>query len=47
VDPGFIVDLLTALGQINEALVGRATNHILAWPKLTASMPFSFRPFGD
>ena len=33
VDPGFIVDLLTALGQINEALVGRATDHILAWPK--------------
>ena len=33
VEPGFIVDLLTALGQIDEALAGRATDHILAWPK--------------
>jgi hypothetical protein len=32
VDLGFIVDLLTALGQIDEALAGRATDHILAWP---------------
>jgi hypothetical protein len=33
VEPGFIVDLLTALRQIDEALVGQATDHILAWPK--------------
>src|SRR6266446_376863 len=33
VEPGFIVDLLTALGRIDEALAGRAADHILAWPK--------------
>jgi hypothetical protein len=33
VEPGFIVDLLTALGQIDDALTGRAADHILAWPK--------------
>jgi hypothetical protein len=33
VEPGFIVDLRTALGQIDEALAGRAADHILAWPK--------------
>jgi hypothetical protein len=32
-EPGFIVDLLTALGQIDEAQAGRAVDHILAWPK--------------
>ena len=33
VEPGFIVDLLTALGQIDDALTGRAADHFLAWPK--------------
>jgi hypothetical protein len=33
VEPGFIVDLFTALGQIDEALAERAADHILAWPK--------------
>ncbi len=33
VEPGFIVDLMTALGQIDVALAERATDHILAWPK--------------
>jgi hypothetical protein len=33
VEPGFIVDLLTALGQIDGAQAGRAADHILAWPK--------------
>src|SRR6516164_7608696 len=33
VEPGFIVDLLIALGQIDDALTGRAADHILAWPK--------------
>ena len=33
VEPGFIVDLLTALGQIDEALAGHAADHILAWPQ--------------
>ena len=33
VEPGFIVDLLTALGQIDEALAGRAADHILARPQ--------------
>jgi len=33
VEPGFIVDLLTALGRIDEALAGRAADHIQAWPK--------------
>ena len=32
-EPGFIVDLLIALGQIDEALAGHATDHILAWPQ--------------
>jgi hypothetical protein len=29
----FVVDLLTALGRIDEALAGRAADHILAWPQ--------------
>jgi hypothetical protein len=33
VEPGFIVDLLTALGQINTALADRAADHLLAWPQ--------------
>jgi predicted 2-oxoglutarate/Fe(II)-dependent dioxygenase YbiX len=33
VEPGFLVDLLTALGQISAALADRAVNHILAWPQ--------------
>ena len=33
VEPGFIVDLLTALGQIDAALADRAADYILAWPK--------------
>jgi predicted 2-oxoglutarate/Fe(II)-dependent dioxygenase YbiX len=32
VEPGFIVDLLTALRQIDEGLAGRAADHILVWP---------------
>ena len=33
VEPGFVVDLMTALGQIDTALADRAADHILAWPK--------------
>jgi hypothetical protein len=33
IEPGFIVDLLTALGQIDEGLAGRAADHILVWPE--------------
>jgi hypothetical protein len=33
VDPGFLVNLLTALGQINAALADRAVDCILAWPQ--------------
>ena len=33
VEPGFLVDLLTALGQINTALAERAVDCILAWPQ--------------
>jgi hypothetical protein len=33
VEPGFLVDLLTALGQIDAALAERAVDHILAWPQ--------------
>ncbi len=33
VEPGFIVNLLTALRQINVALADRAADHILAWPQ--------------
>jgi len=33
VEAGFIVDLLTALGQIDEALAERAVDVILAWPQ--------------
>jgi hypothetical protein len=33
VEPGFLIDLLTALGQINAALADRAADHILAWPQ--------------
>jgi hypothetical protein len=32
VAPGFLVDFLTALGQINVALADRAADHLLAWP---------------
>jgi predicted 2-oxoglutarate/Fe(II)-dependent dioxygenase YbiX len=32
-EPGFLVDLLTALGQINAALADRAADHILVWPQ--------------
>jgi predicted 2-oxoglutarate/Fe(II)-dependent dioxygenase YbiX len=33
VEPRFLVDLLSALGQINAALAEQATSHILAWPQ--------------
>jgi len=33
VEAGFIVDLLTALGQIDEALAERAADVILGWPQ--------------
>jgi len=33
VEPGFLVDLSTALGQIDAALADRAVDHILAWPQ--------------
>jgi predicted 2-oxoglutarate/Fe(II)-dependent dioxygenase YbiX len=33
VEPGFLVDLVTALEQIHTALVDRAVDHILAWPQ--------------
>jgi hypothetical protein len=33
VDSGFIVDLLTALSQLDAALADRAVDHLLAWPK--------------
>ena len=33
VEPGFLVDLLTALGQIDAALADRAVDCILAWPQ--------------
>ena len=33
VEPGFLVDLLTALGQIDVALADRAVDCILAWPQ--------------
>jgi hypothetical protein len=33
VEPGFLVDLLNALGQINAALAERAVDYILAWPQ--------------
>ena len=32
-EPGFLVDLLTALGQIDVALADRAVDRILAWPQ--------------
>jgi len=32
VEPGFVVDLLTALGQIDTGLADRAADHVLAWP---------------
>jgi predicted 2-oxoglutarate/Fe(II)-dependent dioxygenase YbiX len=32
-EPNFLVDLLTALGQINPALADRAVDCILAWPQ--------------
>jgi predicted 2-oxoglutarate/Fe(II)-dependent dioxygenase YbiX len=33
VEPGFVVDLLTALGHIDAALADRAADYLLAWPK--------------
>ncbi|MBK9953001.1 MAG: hypothetical protein IPP10_16375 [Candidatus Competibacteraceae bacterium] len=33
VQPGFVVDLLTALGQLDAALAERAAGHLLDWPK--------------
>jgi hypothetical protein len=33
VEPGCLVDLLTALGQIDTALAERVADHILAWPE--------------
>lgn len=33
VEPGFIVDLLTAASQIDAALAMQAIEHLLAWPK--------------
>ena len=33
VDSRFIVDLLTALSQLDAALADRAVDHLLAWPK--------------
>ena len=33
VEPGFLVDLLPALGRIKAALADRAADHILAWPQ--------------
>ena len=33
VEPGFLVDLLTALGQIDASLADRTADHILAWPQ--------------
>jgi hypothetical protein len=33
VEPGFIVDLFTALGDIDETLAERAADHVLAWPE--------------
>ena len=33
VQPGFIVDLFTALTRIDEALAERAADHVLAWPQ--------------
>jgi hypothetical protein len=33
VEPGFIVDLFTALGDIDETLAERAAHHVLAWPE--------------
>jgi len=33
VEPGFIVDLLTALGQLDAMLADGAVDHLLAWPK--------------
>ncbi len=33
VQPGFVVDLLAALGQLDAALAERAADHVLAWPK--------------
>ena len=33
VEPGFVVDLFTALGHIDKTLADHAAVHILAWPK--------------
>lgn len=32
VEPGFVVDLLAALGQLDAVLADRAVDHLLAWP---------------
>jgi 2OG-Fe(II) oxygenase superfamily len=34
VEPGFVVDLLTALVAIDEALAKRAAEYMLSWPKI-------------
>ncbi|MBM4258015.1 MAG: 2OG-Fe(II) oxygenase [Deltaproteobacteria bacterium] len=33
VEPGSLIDLVTALGQIDAALANQVADHILAWPK--------------
>ena len=33
VEPGFVVDLLTALSQLDAALADRAAEYLLAWPQ--------------
>jgi len=33
VEPGVVVDLMTALGRLDAALADRAADHMLAWPK--------------
>jgi hypothetical protein len=33
VEPGLIVDLMTALEQIDQVLAGHAADHIFVWPK--------------
>ncbi len=36
IEPGFVVDLLTALGHIDAALADQAVDYILSWPKTYA-----------
>ena len=45
VEPGCLVDILTALGQIDAALAERVADHILAWPQTyEPDAVFSSRP---